>query len=375
MLGLSLTGGGARGAYQAGAVKGIAEVLHEAGAEDNPFAYYAGISAGAINATYCAASKADFPATAATLYQLWENIEPSQIYRTDAVSLGRIGFGWLRDVSLGSLVRKKLAKEMLDATPLRELLEREIHFDNIEQRIESGALRGLTCSALNYSDQKVVSFVQGDDSYEHWQRPRRYSTEVDFNAAHVLASCAIPLLFRPVKLDTCYYGDGTLRNTAPVSPILHLGCNHIIFVGVRYLGPQQIQAPTHAPTVAKVLGTIMNGLFFDTLDVDIARMEQINRLVENNDAAEYERRINYLFIRPSRDLTEYAHEVAGDRLPSLVRYLLGGLGDEGDTSELASYLLFESTYAQKLLELGYGDALAQRSEIEALYRQANGSSQ
>ncbi|MGB5325622.1 MAG: patatin-like phospholipase family protein [Pseudomonadales bacterium] len=371
MLGLSLTGGGARGAYQAGAVKGIAEILADAHAGKNPFAYYAGISAGSINATFCAASKTDFSSTAERLHDLWASIEPSQIYRTDAASLGRIGFGWLRDVSLGSLVKRKLAKELLDASPLRELLASKIDFDHIEERIASGELRGLTCSALNYSDQKVVSFVQGDDSYQHWQRPRRYSKEVDFDVEHVLASCAIPLLFRPVKLDGAFYGDGTLRNTAPAGPILHLGCNNIIFVGVRYLGPQHIEPPTHPPTVAKVLGTIMNGLFFDTLDVDIARLEQINRLVENNDATAQERRINHIFIRPSRDLGEFAHEIAGDKLPTLVRFLLGGLGDAADTSELASYLLFESTYAQKLLALGYKDALAQRAEIEALYQQSN----
>ncbi|MBT8140253.1 MAG: patatin-like phospholipase family protein [Gammaproteobacteria bacterium] len=368
MLGLSLTGGGARGAYQAGAVKGIAEILADSGAGNNPFSYYAGISAGAINASFCAASTQHFATTAGQLHDLWFNIEPGQVYRTDAASLGRIGFGWLRDVSLGSWVKKKLAKELLDASPLRELLASNIDFSNIQGRIESCELRGFTCSALGYGDQKVVSFVQGDGSYSHWQRPRRYSAEVDINVEHVLASCAIPLLFGPVKIGDAYYGDGTLRNTAPVSPILHLGCNNVIFIGVRYMGPEQQHTPTHPPTVAKVLGTIMNGLFFDTLDVDIARLEQINRLVDNHDARATERRVNHLFIRPSQDITELAHDVASDSLPTLVRHLLGGLGDSDDTSELASYLLFESAYTQKLLALGYQDAMAKKQEVEAIYR-------
>ncbi|NNC55791.1 MAG: patatin family protein, partial [Pseudomonadales bacterium] len=154
MLGLSLTGGGARGAYQAGAVKGIAEILAGAGAENNPFSYYAGISAGAINASFCAASTQNFGATACALYDLWADIEPEQIYRTDAVSLGRIGFGWLRDVSLGAFVKRKLAKELLDASPLRELLSNHIEFGNIQGRIEAGDLRGFTCSALGYEEQK-----------------------------------------------------------------------------------------------------------------------------------------------------------------------------------------------------------------------------
>ncbi|NNC54813.1 MAG: patatin family protein [Pseudomonadales bacterium] len=368
MLGLSLTGGGARGAYQAGAVKGIAEILADTGTGKNPFSYYAGISAGAINASFCAASAQNFGTTASQLYDLWANIEPEQVYRTDAASLGRIGFGWLRDVSLGSWVKKKLAKELLDASPLRELLCNNIDFSNIQRRIEAGALRGFTCSALGYGDQKVVSFVQGNGDYSHWQRPRRYSSEVEINAEHVLASCAIPLLFGPVKIGDEYYGDGTLRNTAPISPILHLGCNNVIFIGVRYIGPQEQHATAHPPTVAKVLGTIMNGLFFDTLDVDISRLEQINRLVDNNDARDAERRVNHLFIRPSKDITELAHEAASESLPTLVRHLLGGLGDTDDTSELASYLLFESAYTQKLLALGYADAMAKQQEVEAIYR-------
>ncbi len=374
MLGLSLSGGGARGAYQAGVIQGLAEILGPLAEDNNPFDCYAGTSAGAINTTFCAAGPVNLIETAARLTELWSDLHPHQVYRTDIVSHSRIGLGWMRDLSFGSLFKNKMAKELLDASPLLKLLDDGIDFSNIGRKIDAGHLRAVTCSAFRYDEQKVVSFFQAADSVQEWTRSKRYGRRTPLTARHVLASCSIPVLFSPVKVDGFYYGDGTLRNTAPISPILHMGSQNIIFVGVRYGGPVTVDTFTESPPIAKVFGTVLNGLFFDNLDVDIERLRHVNQIVESNGLTiPGAKKINYLHIQPSQDLGRFAEDLASKFLPRILEFLLGGLGSDHDSAELASYLLFDSVYTRKLVALGYEDAFQRKQDLLQFWEQAHKS--
>ena len=368
LVGLSLTGGGARGAYQAGVARGIAEVL-KAKNIHNPFTYYSGMSAGSINASFLAAHEGSFVESSETLCKLWKGIEADNVYRTDSLSLGKIGLQWMRDLSLGSAFRERLAHQLLDASPLSDLLGKHIPFEKINGNLESGKLLGVACSAFNYDEQKNVAFIQTKDKSISWVRAKRYSQQVELELSHVLASCAIPVLFAPIPVGDSYYGDGSLRNTAPLSPLIRMGCRNMILVGVRYGGAsEKVTHFSHRPSISKVLGIILNGLFFDSLDMDVDRLKHINELTKNlNQLQEKSEKVNFLYIKPSKDLAQIAMDAGKSKLPKLVSYLLGGLGGKNESSELTSYLLFHSTYLDQLVELGYNDAFSIKDEIVRFY--------
>lgn len=365
MMAMYMSGGGARGAYQAGAMVGLAEILKEQGETGDPFHWYAGMSAGAINTTFCAAGEPNLLQTTKNLAHLWEHIEPEQVYRTDPLSLGKIGVGWMRDLSVGAFFKKRMAKELLDASPLRELLLHNIDFANIDKKIKAGRLKGVTCCAFNYDEAKVVSFLQADESINNWNRHRRYSHKTTISVDHVLASSSIPIVFSPVEIDGCYYGDGSLRNTAPISPLIHMKCPNFVFIGVRYMGPLSVTKSNTFPSIARVSGAILNGLFFDYLEVDLERLDRVNAIVKNNhkDVDLGVKHIEKFCIHPSRDLGEIAGDYAAGALPRFVEYLLGGLGGKTESSDIASYLLFDSRFTKKLLEIGYEDVLRQKAEF------------
>lgn len=365
MVGLSLTGGGARGAYQAGAILALAEILENVAPVKEPFPWYAGISAGSINSTFLAGSSAPtFKQSAQNLVDVWTNIKPSDVYRTDIASISRIGMTWVRDTSMGALFSKKKARELLDARPLYTLLSSKIDFENIDKKIDHGELKGVTCSALCYDDQKNVSFVHAKEGTPMWERTRRYSKLTRLRPKHLMASCSIPVLFSPVKIEGQYFGDGTLRNTAPLSPIIHLGCHNFFLIGVRYAGQDRPKPTEDYPSIARVFGTVINGSFFDLLDNDIERLNQINRIIEKEgQKSDLGHVIRYMHIHPSQDISQFAMEIADKNLPSIVNYLLRGLGNKQDSSELASYLLFVDKFTKKLLELGYEDVYKRKLEI------------
>lgn len=367
-VGLVLSGGGARGAYQAGVIKAIAEISENNGVK-KPLPILTGVSAGAINSTFLAANSENLFQASNDLASLWSRLTSEQVFRTTATSAGISGLRLLSDAAFGALYGKKLAKSLLDTTPLAYFLDKHIKFDKIERNLRLGHIDSLAITAMNYTSAHNITFVQATEHVPMWHRSRRRSQMAKIKAEHVMASSAIPLFFPPVAVDNHHYGDGCLRNSAPLSPAIHLGANRVMVISVRKAdapyNPEVI--PTIEPSLARVIGVVLNALILDAIDVDMERMSRVNQTLtyvpETLRDQLHLRKVDYFWIRPSRDIGQLAGELF-NRLPKVIRYLVAGLGSSREAAELTSYLLFDPDFCGQLVQLGYDDAMTQEQEIQ-----------
>jgi NTE family protein len=375
--GIVLTGGGARAAYQVGALRALAEI---AGPGPLPFQVVAGISAGAINAIAIAAGADDFRRHVGRLRDTWASLEPGRIYRTGALRLASIGSRWIRDLSSGGALGRHRINFLLDSSPLRELLRHEIPMGRMRRHLRSGRLRAVAVSATNYHTGAGVSFFEGAADIEPWVRSTRVGVRTRLTLDHVLASSAIPVFFPPVKIRETYYGDGCVRMIYPMSPAIHLGATRIVAISVRrHRTPDETAAREAAGhggvlPVSEIAGVLLNAVFLDSVDSDLERLERINRtlaLIPRERLASSDldlRPIPALVLRPSEDLGRLAADEY-TRFPAMLRYLLKGIGATGHAGEdLLSYLAFEPIYVNRVMDLGYSDSMARRAEIEAFLR-------
>jgi NTE family protein len=371
--GLVLTGGGARAAYQVGAVKALAEIT---GPGPSPFDVIAGISAGAINGVGLATGADDFQNAAERLRAVWAGLTPDRIFRTGALRLASIGSRWIRDLSAGGIVGKSRINFLLDSAPLRRLVSTEIPLGRMRRHLRAGRLHGVAVSATNYHTGSGVTFFEGAPDIEPWARSTRIGVRARITVEHVMASAAIPVFFAPVALDGSFYGDGCVRMSYPMSPAIHLGAERIVAVSVRHLRPpsetaeRQARAKTDHLPVSEIAGVLLNSVFLDSLDSDVERLERMNKmlaLVPREKLSKTDlgvRPVPALLLRPSADLGRLAADEYV-RFPSMLRYLLKGIGAAGQAGEdLLSYLAFEPIYVQRVMELGYADTLARRDEIQ-----------
>jgi len=369
---LVLTGGGARAAYQAGAVRALSELAPGPGM---PFRVLAGVSAGAINAAFLGSHADDFPAAVRRLGEIWGSLSPERIYRTDAPRLVAIGSRWMRDLSAGGLFGRSRINFLLDASPLQELLAETIPVGRLTRHFASGRLRGVAVTATSYATNVAVSFFDGDPAIQPWVRSTRIGVRDTLRLHHVLASAAIPIFFPPVRIKGAFYGDGCVRMNAPLSPAIHLGADKIVTVSVRHwrapeeLMPGRARRDFLAPS--EIAGVLMNAVFLDAVEGDVERLERVNRMLalippeERRRALHPMRPVPSLVLRPSRDLGKLAEDQY-KRFPRMLRYLLRGIGaGNGNGSELLSYLAFEPVYVGRLMELGYQDTMVRRREVQA----------
>ncbi len=369
---LILTGGGARAAYQVGVLKAVKELLPDA--RVNPFPILCGTSAGALNAATMAAWADDFGAGVDYLHDIWANFHAGDVYRADAVGIGIAGARWLATLAFGWITRRS-PRSLLDNAPLRRLLESRLDLDRIERAIAQHALHSVSITCSGYASGQSVTFFQGRADLEPWRRSQRFGAHVKLTVDHLLASSAIPFVFPAVKLHREWFGDGSMRQLAPISPAIHLGADRVLVIGAGRLGTEgERPRAEHYPTLAQIAGHALSSIFLDSLSADIERMIRINRtLALIPEAVRRERSltlrsIDVLHISPSQRL-DYLAARHAKALPWPVRILLRGVGAMNRKGgALTSYLLFEKSYTQALIALGYDDTMARRGEVAAFLR-------
>jgi NTE family protein len=366
---LVLSGGGARAAYQVGVLRGLVEqgFLPR---ERTGIDIFVGSSAGAINTAALAAHADDFAAGLARLEGVWREMDAAQVYRTDIGSLGRIGLRWAWDLSFGGATHSVRPKSLLDTTPLRTLLAKQVQIARIPHHIASGDLGALALVATDLYTANGIVFLAASQEVATWVRRRWRIERTDIRIEHLLASSAIPIFFPSVEIEGRHYGDGSIRNTAPLSPAINLGAERIIAIGVS--GPPPVEVPTgplETPTVAQVAGVLLDAVMLDAIEVDVEHSERVNASILSVPLGHPDRgfrRIDVLWLRPSILVRQLAAELA-DRIPAVVRYLLRGLGTDAQVTELASYLLFEREFCGRLLDLGRADVAAERDHIARFF--------
>ena len=375
-LGLVMTGGGARGAYQAGVLKRIGEIK-QVQTHGNPFPVIGGSSAGAINGSALAAGSDDFALATKILARVWSDLKPSDIFHCDVLSQAHNSLTWILDLSFGALLGGGNARSLLDATPLRDFLYAHLHCDRIRDNIKRGHLYALAISATNYNSGKSYLFIKGMKGHPMWNRSRRVTLATRITVEHVRASAAIPLVFQPVKLKTArgtaFFGDGCVRLQQPLSPVIRLGAERIFAIGVRCETREHQREPAlqRDPSLAQIMGVLFNVMFLDHLATDIEHLERLNQLLGGGQISqsgikgcEKMRPLASFLMTPSIDLSQLAEQHQKD-MPYLIQYFISSLGrDAASCADLMSYLLFTSKYTSDLIEIGYNDAKKRIDEIE-----------
>ena len=354
-LGLVLTGGGARSAYQVGVLKGIADLLRRGSA--CPFPIITGTSAGAVSAVALASDAAHFRRSVFAIERVWRDFRVHQVFKADAVSMLRSGLHWfLAFLTGGWLVQPP--HSLFDNSPLWDLLREHLHFDGIPRSLYKTHLHAIGISATCYGDADSVTFFAAEPGAEPWKRVYRKGVRANLTLDHLMASLAIPFLFRPVLLNDAYYGDGAMRQTSPLSPAILLGAKRLLIIGVNDpvpTGAPPLRPPIE-PTFSQMFGFMLDSLFMDTMN---ASLERVNRYNESADM----KPIDTLVIMPTRDVNEVARRHV-DELPRALRTLLRALGAHNSpNSLLLSYLLFERGFTREMIEMGYEDAKARSGEI------------
>lgn len=366
--GLVLTGGAARAAYQVGVLKAVARLLPPG--ITSPFPVISGTSAGAINAATLAVYADDFNKGVRRLNMVWSNFEVGHVFRADTLGLMKSGLHWMTALAFGGLGRYNPVA-LLDRSPLQALLEKHLDLGRIQYVIDNGYLDALSITASGYTSGQSISFYQAAAGIEPWRRVRRIGVPTVIELSHLMASSAIPFLFKAERINREFFGDGSMRQSAPLSPALHTGAERLLVIGVnnQQTDEKRIEVDEY-PSMAKIGGHVLNSIFLDSLDMDLERLQRINSTVSQAGQGRLTRpklalkQIDALVISPSQDLGEIASRHIL-RLPRPLRFLLRGIGAiNKDDSSVVSYLMFDQAYCRELISLGYADAMQKRQQLK-----------
>ena len=369
-----LAGGGARAAYQVGALRHIARVMPEYRPK-----IITGVSAGAINAAHLASFRGGWPEAVERLRDLWLDLDTERVFRTELrAMLGKL-FGAMAPILSGGRLGSRRIHGMVDNTPLEEFLRGALTLEGdylrgVHENLTGNFLDALAILTTNYDSGRSTAWVQ---SLEHvdWGRGQVRAQFENITLQHIMASSALPIFFPAVSLGTAWHGDGGVRLTAPLSPALHLGADRILAVSPRQRPvaantlPAADILPAY-PSPAQIAGVMLNAIFLDILDYDALQMTRINRLVEQvpEDKRQGMRHVEVMVLRPSRDVGQLAAENEV-RLPRAFRFFERGLsGKDMKSADALSMVNFEPEYLATLMALGEEDAAERSEEIVAFLR-------
>jgi NTE family protein len=366
---LVLPGGGARGAFQVGVLKAIAELMPPRAC--NPFPVISGTSAGAINSVVLASKARHYSVAVDELERVWSHFRSKHVFRTDSWTMLKSSMHWMTALVFGGLI-VGAPRSLLDNTPLRSLLSRNIRFPRIQASIDNGYLDAVAVTAASYGSARSMTFFQAAADKQQWARTRRVGTRQELHLDHLMASIAVPMIFPPVRIDGEYFGDGAMRQATPLSPAIHLGADRILVVGVRDETADPAGdpgSPQQFPSMGQIAGYMLDTLFMDGLYSDLERMTRINQLIDSVEPLKRTgtlikmRPIDTMVIVPSQDLRVIAYKHRKE-LPLPLRALLRGVGGSNPSeNRLLSFLLFERGYTQELIDLGYKDAMAVKDQL------------
>jgi NTE family protein len=379
---LILSGGGARGAYQVGVLKGVSEIL-SLNENEFPFKIISGSSAGAINTAHLACQDTNFNTSIEKLVYLWAQLTTDQVFKVNLFPGSSFSLKGLS--GLGQMFNGRSFNALLDTSPLKKLIEDNCDFDNLKKNLSKKKFDSVLITANNYMKSRAETFVQSrlelGSSNLFWSETRRSALSTEINADHVMASSAIPLLFPPIKINSDAYSDGCVRNHTPCSPSIRMGAEKLFVIGVRpQLEPEYVvkaeatetgESSQQTVSLIRVLNTLLNAVLLDSVEQDVQRIQRINELVElahrNNSEPPKASKVSLkkipaLCISPTVNIGEIARSQA-HHLPRLLRMTIGALGDLNDANEIISYLMFEKSFCRKLIEIGYNDAFENKDSI------------
>ena len=394
--GLVLMGGGARTAYQAGVLQALATLLASKTSPSSfPFQVLVGTSAGALNATYLASRALDGLAALTGLGDFWHGLHSHLVYHLPDTPLAKFS-RWA--TALGVTLSARQHGAALDSMPLVDTLHRRIALNNIDLALQQGQLKALAVTASSYSTGVHWTFCQTHamQDLQTWSRPGRRAELQDITIEHLMASSAIPFLFPATPLwvdgNMEFFGDGSMRQSSPLSPAVHLGANKILAIGVGQpqrgqLG-QAAQKPPNGPaglasrtrpSLGNIAGHAMASVFNDTLLADVEQVQRVNQsirqlkdhLVEHHSpdlaASLPFHEVEVLALQPSESLDALAQAHVHE-LPAPVHRVLDGLGAlKGSGAALSSYLLFEPGFLRALMDLGAKDVNQRQDELLAFF--------
>lgn len=364
---LYLAGGGARGAYQVGALKGICDIVKS---KTLPVQIISSVSSGSINASYLAMYPEDFSCAVDKLIELWSSLSSDKIFKTSNFSLLHSVF---RN-TLSVIMHNKTpgGGYLFNTTPLLELLNKNLNFEKINDNIKKGLVTDFDLATTCYDSSLTVSFFNSQHTQENWKTIGHISVPTDIHCHHILASTAIPLFFPAVKINDLYYGDGSVGLTSPLRAAVKFNADDILVIGTGEVPAKSAIhcEPAGPVTFGKIFGSIMHRLFISDLAQDILTLKKINHAItymsEQGRVESDWRKINVLYLHPTQSLSNLAMHKE-KVLPFFLRYLITAFGKKNKPSEYLSFLLFEGSYCKELITMGYEDTLNRKDEIKEFF--------